>query len=79
MNERRRLEIESRAIIAKTRQTAEELAKCVARSRRLVAESTLLLKQSKVAAACPHIRRLDHMLFGATGDFNPRTRLVDGR
>jgi hypothetical protein len=62
MNERRRLEIESRAIIAKTRQTAEELAKCVARSRRLVAESTLLLKQSKVAAACPHIRRLDHML-----------------
>jgi len=58
MNERRRLANESKAIIAKTRQTAEELRKCVARSRTLLAETKLLLAQSRVTAACPDVRGL---------------------
>jgi hypothetical protein len=53
MNERRRLE--SKAIIARTRQTSEELMKCVEASRTLVAESALLLQQSSAAAAYFHV------------------------
>jgi hypothetical protein len=34
------------------------VAKCVAQSRALVAESKLLLMQSRAAAACSHVRRL---------------------
>ena len=57
MTERRRLE--SKAIIARTRQTSEELMKCVEASRTLVAESTLLLQQSRAAAAYFHVPRMD--------------------
>ncbi len=57
MNERRRLAIETRATIATTRRTAEELRKCVLRSETLLAESRLLLAQSSAAAVFPQIHR----------------------
>jgi hypothetical protein len=59
MNERRRLETESKAIIAETRRTSEELMKCVEASRTLVAESALLLRQSRAAATYFHVHRMD--------------------
>jgi hypothetical protein len=61
MNESQRLANEAKAIVAETRRTADELKKCVARSHALVAQSKLLLTQSRTAAACPHIRKLDRL------------------